>query len=135
MTARDLLARHMAELAERVGINGEVQEADGHLFVVLEKVPLPSAAFLLASTDVLFIADYQYPLSAPDMFWTSPEVLRPDGTVPKGAEWVETYLGRRWRRFSWHRQGAWRPTGNRLLDHFALMEERFAIETRQRQFA
>jgi len=132
MKASQLVHAHLLELSERVGIEGKAHDVDGRLYVVLSAVALPPAAFLVASTDALFILDYQYPLSALDMFWTSPDVLCLDGTPPQGAEWIETYLDRQWRRFSWHRQGVWRPAGNPLLDHFALMEERFAMETRQR---
>lgn len=135
MKARHSLARHLEELTERVGVQGGVIERDGRLYVLLTGVALPQGTFLLDATDVLFITDHQYPLSALDMFWTDPEVVLADGEVPKGAEWTEDYLGREWRRFSWHRRGAWRPTGNPLLDHFALMEERFAVESRDRRAA
>ena len=55
-------------------------------------------------------------------------VLRPDGSVPAGADSIETYLGRQWRRFSWHRNGIWNPSGNCLLDHFEFMQDRFVRE-------
>lgn len=135
MKARDSLARHLAELTEQVGVEGQVIECNGRLYVLLTEVALPPGTFLLETTDVLFITDHQYPLSAPDMFWTDPEVVLPGGELPRGAEWTEEYLGREWRRFSWHRRGAWRPAGNTLLDHFALMEERFAVESRDREAA
>jgi hypothetical protein len=128
MSGTDLLRTHLAELTETVGVEGEVIDAEGRLNVLLAKAPLPVGIFNLDRSDVLFMADYQYPLSAMDMFWVEPELLRRDGAVPQGAESIEAYLGRHWRRFSWHRHGSWRPTGNPLLDHYALMEARWAIE-------
>jgi hypothetical protein len=135
MSSRERLETHGAELSESLGINAKVHEAGRRLYVLLEQVALPPGAFRAAQTDVLFMTDHQYPLSAMDMFWTEPGVLRPDGSIPRGAEWIETHLGRRWRRFSWHRQGSWRTTGNPLFAHFALMEARFAIEPLQEQVA
>ncbi len=129
MSAIALIARHLDELTSELGIGGRVVEAEGRLYVLLDKVPLPPGAYNLTHTDVMFMTDHQYPLSAMDMFWVEEELLRAEGAVPQGGDSVETYVnGRRWRRFSWHRQGAWRTTGNPLLDHFALMEARFAIE-------
>jgi hypothetical protein len=80
----------------------------------------------VGNTDVLFITDTMYPLSAMDMFWTDPAVVRPNGAIPAGAESIETYCRRQRRRFSWHRNGIWNPNGNPLLDHFEFMQARFA---------
>jgi hypothetical protein len=96
------------------------------VYITLRTLPLPEGVYTVAATDVLFITDSQYPLSAMDMFWTDPAVLRRDGSVPAGGESIETYLRRPWRRFSWHRNGAWNPVGNCLLDHFEFMQARFA---------
>jgi hypothetical protein len=62
------------------------------------------------------------------MFWTDVGLVRPDGSAPQGAEVIETYLDRQWRRFSWHRQGVWNSAGNPLLDHYAFMEARWTLE-------
>ena len=106
----------------------EVVERDQQALVLLRKVPLPPGVFRLSESDVLFIADQQYPLSALDMFWTDVGVVRADGTVPKNAEVIQTYLDRQWRRFSWHRNGVWSPARNGLLDHYVFMEARWAAE-------
>lgn len=129
--AVEILRQHLAELSEATGISGEVVEADGRLYVVLHKVPLPDGVFQLEQSDVLFVTDRQYPFSAMDMFWTEVGVLCKDGSIPQGADVIETYLDQQWRRFSWHRQGVWKPTGNPLLDHYALMEARWASEPRR----
>ncbi len=133
MSAIEELRKHGAELSLSTGIPVEVVEEGGarRLFVLLSKVPLPSGAFRVDQTDMLFIADRLYPLSAMDMFWTGVEVVRPDGSIPKSAEAIESHLGRRWRRFSWHRNGVWNPAGNPLLDHFAFMEDRLAREVKR----
>lgn len=125
----DLLKTHTLALQELTGIPASVIEEGSRAYVLLEKMPLPVGAFSVKSTDVLFIADLQYPLSSMDMFWVEVDVVKPDGSIPQGGDSIELYLGRSWRRFSWHRNGLWSPSGNPLLDHFALMEARLALET------
>lgn len=126
MAALDELRRHADELEKETGIRVQLVEAGMQVFVVLEKVPLPAGAYRLDKTDVLFITDQQYPVSAMDMFWTEVAVVRLDGSIPAGGDSIETYMDRQWRRFSWHRNGIWKPTGNCLLDHFEFMQARFA---------
>lgn len=130
MTVASTLDCHIDELREATGLTIDLLDEPGHLGVVLRQVPLPAGLFRVAGTDVLFLTDRQYPLSALDMFWTDLDVVRPDDSIPSGAEAVETYFGRQWRRFSWHRSGPWVPTGNKLLEHFAVMERRWAVEPR-----
>jgi hypothetical protein len=135
MTGADLLRRHLAELTQEVGAEGEVIEEGMRLYVLLHKVRLPGGLFRLEESDVLFTTDQQYPLSAMDMFWTEEGVIRPDGSIPQNAESIEAHLGRQWRRFSWHRNEAWNPNGNPLLDHYAFMEARWDAERQHRQAA
>lgn len=113
------------------GLEVEVHQAVNRLFAAVKGYPLPEAVANVSATDVLFIADTQYPLSAMDMFWTDLDVLRPDGSTFKNADAIEEYLGRRWRRFSYHRNGTWNPNGNPLLHHYSFMESRWAEETRR----
>ena len=131
MTAAEILRDHLAELTATTGVTGEVIAQDMQLHVVLHSVTLPPGAFAVPKTQALFITDRQYPLSAMDMFWTDVEVVRADGAIPENATEIEHHLDRSWRRFSWHRNGIWNPSGNPLLDHFAFMEQRFALEPRQ----
>lgn len=125
MSALDRLRAHAMELETATGVTVELVEAGLQIFVILHGVVLPPGAYRLATTTALFITDQQYPNSAMDMFWTELDVVRPDGGVPANADCVETYVGRDWRRFSWHRNGVWRTTGNCLLDHYEFMQARF----------
>lgn len=132
MSAVDLLQEHGKELSDATGVLVEIVPESGtnRVFVLLSNVGLPLGAFIVDRTNALFMTDQMYPLSAMDMFWTEVGVLRADGSAPQSAESVEQYLGRPWRRFSWHRNGIWNPKGNPLLDHFAFMEARLAKEAR-----
>ena len=130
MSSNPALDKHSAELGEAVGLVVEVHQEGNRLFVILRSYDLPDAVTEVSSTDVLFMTDTQYPFSAMDMFWTDVEVVRPDGSPFEGSESIEEYLGRRWRRFSYHRNGMWNSSGNPLLDHFAFMETRWTMRAK-----
>jgi hypothetical protein len=131
MKAPDWLNRHAEEFRAMTGIDVEVAPENPKIFVVLKKAQLPMGLFQVERSDVLFITDGQYPLSAMDMFWTETGVVRPDGSTPQNAEAIEQYLGRSWRRFSWHRNNIWSSAGNPLLDHYAFVESRWVMERRR----
>jgi hypothetical protein len=122
----DVLRQHAEELAREADVQVDVVEEGPQRLVVLRALPLPPGAYQVETSDVLYLTDAQYPVSAMDMFWTDVAVLLPDGSIPAGGESIETYGGRQWRRFSWHRNGIWSPNGNPLLDHFEFMQDRFA---------
>lgn len=126
MAAATQLQRDADELAELAGITVDIEQEGAQVFVLLRKVVLPAGTYQLAATDAMFMTDSQYPVSAMDMFWVEVPVLLASGAIPAGAESIETYRGVQWRRFSWHRNGSWNPTGNPLLDHFEFMQDRFA---------
>ena len=127
--ALEELRADVAELEAVTGIAVEMNVVGLQVFVVLRQVVLSPQAYRVAFTDVLFITDQQYRLSALDMFWTDLDVVRADGSVPQNAELIELYLDRQWRRFSWHRNGVWNPNRNGLVDHFEFMQARFAIDS------
>lgn len=131
MSAREILEQHAAELTQAAGTRAEVFQEGNRLFIVFHKVALPPDIARVPTTDVLLITDTQYPLSAMDMFWTELEVVRPDGSDFEGSDTIEQYLGRQWRRFSYHRNSVWNPAGNPLMDHFSFVETRWTAKARR----
>jgi hypothetical protein len=127
VSAPALLQEDAGELAELAGVRVELVEALPQIFVVLHDVPLPPV-YMRTSCTALLMTDALYPRSAMDMFWLEEGVGRTDGTAPAGTDSLEHYLGRPWRRYSWHRNGVWRTTGNPLLDHYEFMQARLAME-------
>jgi hypothetical protein len=117
---------HAKEFTEVTGVTVEIIERESRVYILLRKARLPVSVYRLAESDVLFITDQQYPLSALDMFWTEAGVVLASGSVPQSAESIESHLDRQWRRFSWHRNGIWNTARNGLLDHFAFMEARLS---------
>ena len=127
MSAKETLESHAAELSAAIGKTVEVIEQGNQLFVMIRDYDLPAGVAKVSTADVLFIADAQYPLSAMDMFWTDLDVVRPDGSEFENSGSIEEYVGRKWRRFSYHRNGAWNPSGNPLEHHYAFMETRWTV--------
>jgi hypothetical protein len=126
---REITGVEVTYMVDPETVNGP-QQAPGRLYVLLSKVALPQGLFKVEDSDILFLGDYQYPESALDMFWASPDLIRPDGRIPQNADVLEKYLGRDWRRYSWHRNGTWDPSRNGLLDHYEFMLARFSEELR-----
>lgn len=127
MTPPALLQAHAGELEQLAGVRVELVEAPPQIFVLIHELPLPGV-YTRASCTALLQTDVLYPRSAMDMFWLDVDVARADGRAPAGTESVETYLGRSWRRYSWHRNGVWSTAGNPLLDHYEFMQARLAME-------
>lgn len=131
MTAWETLECHAEEFRQATGLAVDIVEEGNRIFVVIRQVPLAPGLFIVEKSDVLFLTDKQYPFSALDMFWTEVAVVRANGTVPQGADQIETYINRQWRRFSWHRNEVWNPASNGLLDHFSFMESAWATEAKR----
>lgn len=93
-----------------LGYQNEVTDEGGWTNIVLKGYRLPSG-FDPGTTDLLVRLPAGFPDVPPDMYWVDPEVrLTKTGGYPPAAEHFETYLGRRWQRFSRHLTGgAWRP--------------------------
>lgn len=131
MSGLDTLRQHSEELSSVTGLAVDVHQDANRLLAVVHGYRLPEGACKVAAAEVLFIGDTQYPLSAMDMFWTDLDVVRPDGTAFENSDSIEDYLGRKWRRFSYHRNGVWNPAGNPLMDHYAFMETRWTGKARK----
>ncbi|HEY9706807.1 MAG TPA: E2/UBC family protein [Oculatellaceae cyanobacterium] len=108
--ATDLL-RQEVEGLKGAGYQVEIVEADGVVNLIFTDFSIPPY-YNKKHTCLLLRLPVSYPNGNPDMFWTDADLARPNGTTPTKADQIETYLGKQWRRFSWHPQG-WNPgTGN-----------------------
>jgi hypothetical protein len=111
------------------GYQVAIHEAGGSRFyVVVAAVELPSA-YEPRSTDVLMVADYQYPMSALDMFYTFPHVRCANGLHPQNADQFMTFddapetADIPWQRWSYHYPG-WNPAHHTVGTHFDVFIER-----------
>lgn len=96
--------------------------AEGNMIcVVLPKFPLPTG-FEQTYSDLLLRLSIGYPDVPPDMWWFDPAIRRADGRVIPATEVVESYLGRRWQRWSRHfAPGQWRSGVDGLESFLALI--------------
>lgn len=131
MEIPEQLAADVARLREATGYEAEVIAENGQLWVVVKQATIPPRAYTDDRSDVLLQTDYQYPMSAMDMFWMEPEVSHANGSAPSHVSVIETHAGRTWRRWSWHRNGVWKPGSDDLLTHWAFVEACWAKETPQ----
>jgi len=113
------------EYLSGLGYQFEVTEEGRWTNLVLKDYRLP-AGFDHATTDLLVRLQAGFPDSPPDMFWVDPEVrLTRTGAHPNAASNFETYIGRRWQRFSRHlAQGAWRPGIDDLSTWLAAIKQK-----------
>lgn len=103
-------------------------ETDGSSqYLVIENFDIPKH-FSPHTITFLMIIPNGYPMSAPDMFWTLPPVKVNGHNEPEGASVHETYLDKRWQRFSWHYQDSqhWKIGTSDLLSHIKFCQTRLA---------
>jgi Prokaryotic E2 family E len=103
----------------------EVIEEGARFLVVFREFGLPDGRYSPRVTDLMLMADYQYPMSRLDMYWTDPAVRLVNRAYPQGAELFEDHGGRRWQRWSWH-YPAWDPSRHNLRSHLEVFYDRLA---------
>jgi hypothetical protein len=122
MTLPPRLQRELDEL--KLGHEIEVTEDPDFINLIFKNFKLGDG-YSRATSDLLLRMPRSYPDAGPDMFWVSPEVTLASGSLPQAAESVENYLGRNWRRFSWHRPGnKWNPTVDNLHGQIEFIDRR-----------
>jgi len=131
MDVPEILQRDADELARVTGREVEVVPNGSQIGVIVKQAHLPAGAYTKSQSDVLMLTDYQYPMSAMDMFYMELDVQHAGGSIPAHATSIEPHLGRSWRRWSWHRNGIWKPGTDGLLSHWAFVEACWAKETPQ----
>jgi hypothetical protein len=115
------LKRELDELQDSYGIE-IVHEADV-IHIIVADFPL-GEGYNKRTSRLLLRVPRSYPDAGPDMFWVEPDVVLSSGAVPEAADSVESYIGGRWRRFSWHRQGGWHSTVDNLHSYLEFIRRR-----------
>ena len=112
----------IAYLTER-GVAHKIATESGMTCVVIPQWPLPSGLDRDA-VDLLVRLSAGYPDIPPDMWWFSPPVHLANGEALPATNVVETYLGRRWQRWSRHfRNGQWQSGVDGLESFLALIRQ------------
>lgn len=123
-----VLQRDAAELSQEVGCAVRLLREGRQVLVIVQAAALPPGHYNHATSDILMITDVQYPASAIDMFYLEKHIALNGQAIPRYASHVEQHGGRSWRRWSWHRNGTWKPGVDGLLSHWAFIEECWSQE-------
>ncbi len=99
-----------------------IVENGNTIFVIFPAFPLGDG-FKVLTADLLLQVPRSYPDAGLDMFWLEPAVILASGQCPLNADLLETYVGRQWRRFSWHRRG-WNASVDNLHGHLEFVRRR-----------
>lgn len=121
----DELLADLKVLGER-GFAYELAEDGGRIFITFKDYPLPSKLYNVEKTDVLIFTTPHYPNAGFDMFWVDEKLRLSNGSLPKSGESVENYLGRNWRRFSYHPYSVkpWNPSDDNVLTFMGYVDQR-----------
>lgn len=100
------LEKEIGEL--RATYSLDVVEDSEFINLIFKDFPL-AEGFSTPSSDLLLRVPKSYPDAGPDMFYTDTAVTLSSGELAKNTDSIEPFVGRNWRRFSWHRQQPWNP--------------------------
>lgn len=117
------LQNHVDTLS-KMGYVLEFREQTPQILILFHSFPLPNGIYNKTHTELLVFTTAEYPNAGFDMFWTDQDLTLVNGSVPRGAEAIESYVGKAWRRFSWHLNRPWNPSLDSLLSHVSMIEER-----------
>ncbi len=88
------LEDEVEELRAR-GLTVDIEPDDSRYYVIVRDYELPPG-YQPDRTDVMVMADFQYPLLVLDMFWTFPEVRCTSGALPQNADQYGVFAGINW---------------------------------------
>ena len=121
------LEKEIELLRERYTV--DVTEEESIIDVVIHNFET-SDLYKNPKTNILLRIPRAYPDAGLDMFWTDEDLILKDGGIPNGANVVEQYLGKKWRRFSWHPQpgnpSRWNPNVDNLISYLQFVSKRFS---------
>lgn len=105
------------------GYEIEVVEDGTRFYLILKAFVVPNPSYTPETTDLMLMADYLFPQSRMDMFWTEPYLRLLNGAEPQNANSYEPYCGRAWQRWSWH-YPLWDPAKHSVQTHLATVVDR-----------
>lgn len=114
-----------AQALRDLGYNIELALEGQRVYVIFRDFSL-GEKFQPQRTDLMVFTTILYPNAGFDMFWVDEKVRLADGRIPQAADAIEHYMGRPWRRFSWHLNRAWSPIRDSLPSWISYVEERIA---------
>ena len=106
----------------------EVTEEQTLINIVIFEFPT-SNLYTMQKTTLLLRVPRAYPDAGIDMFWTDVNLILTDNSIPSGAQYIEEYMNKKWRRYSWHPNPGnprrWNPTVDSLISYLDFVKRRF----------
>ena len=114
------------EILKEQNYSYEIVEESGRVNILFKGYPLPSGIYNQEKTDLLIFTTPQYPNAGFDMFWVDENLKLQNNTIPQNGDSIEVYLGRRWRRFSYHPYNSkpWNPSEDNVVSFMSYIEQR-----------
>jgi hypothetical protein len=114
------------ELLKECGFTFQLIEEGQRVYIVFKDYKLPLGIYNLEQTDLLIFTTQFYPNAGFDMFWVDEALKLKNGSIPKNAEALENYIGRKWRRFSYHPYSTkhWNPSEDGVVSFLGNVEKR-----------
>ncbi len=119
------LTEEINSLHER-GFSCDIIEEGQKIFLFFKDFQLPENIYNIEKTDLLIFTTTLYPNCGFDMFWVDEKLTLKNGAIPKNGDSLETYMKRRWRRFSYHPYNAkpWNPSQDNLSSYVSYIQQR-----------
>lgn len=117
---QQLLAPDDLAVLEAKQYSFELAQVGALVHLLIHNFALPEV-YTSGTVDLLLRLPLSFPLAAPDMFWTFPEVrLKSTNAYPAASAHFEAFgTDRRWQRWSRHFTQAWRPGADNLQTFLA----------------
>lgn len=114
------------EFFKECGYVFELIEEGPRIYIIFKDYPLPPGVYSSDKTDLLIFTTQFYPNAGFDMFWVDENLKLKNESIPRNADSLESYLGRRWRRFSYHPYTAkpWNPSEDSVGSFMGNVERR-----------
>ncbi len=114
------------QVLKESGFVCDLVEDGSRIYIVFKNYPLPPLIYNMEKTDLLIFTTVQYPNVGFDMFWTDERLTLKNNGVPKSTESVELYIGKRWRRFSYHPFNVipWNPSKDSVISYISYIDQR-----------
>ncbi len=107
---------------KETGYSVAAHRENNQILVVIEKYPVP-LGWNKSETTLLLVTDIGYPNSRIDMFWTDLDFKLSGERIPQAGDAVQPFLGKQWRRFSWHVQ-KWNPAVDNIITYLGTVDAR-----------
>lgn len=110
------------------GYTFDVIEEGQRIFIIFKGFSLPCGLYSVDKTDLLIFTTQFYPNAGFDMFWVDESLKLKNGNVPRNGEQIEVFVGKRWRRFSYHPYNGkpWNPSQDSVVSFVGNIQKRLS---------